>query len=52
MKAHLAFLLAPDEAHGKSAAQLTARRLVADSAEQSRAQHMQLGLAHRPFEAK
>src|SRR5262245_32000364 len=52
MEAHLAILLAPDEAYGKAAAQFTARCLVADAAEQARAQDMQLGLAHGALETK
>src|SRR6516162_5949046 len=52
MEAHLNILLTPHEAHGKPAAQLATRRLVADAAEQACAQHMQLGLAHGALEAK
>jgi hypothetical protein len=50
MEAHLAILLTPHEAHGKSAAQLAACRLVANPAEQACAQHMQL--AHGALQAK
>ena len=52
MEADLAILLTPDEAHGQAAAQLAARRLVADAAVQACAQNMQLGLAHGALEAE
>src|SRR5262245_1957979 len=42
MEADLAICLAPDEADGKAAAQLTTRRLVADAAVEARAQDVQL----------
>src|SRR6202035_4605168 len=51
-KAHLAILLAPDEAHGKAAPQLAACRLVADAAVEAGAQDMQFGLAHGALEAE
>jgi hypothetical protein len=47
MEAYLTILLAPHEAHGKSAAQLATRRLVTDPAEQAGTQHMQLGFGNR-----
>src|ERR1700751_2038695 len=48
----LAILLTPNEAHGKIATQFAARSLVADPAEQTCPQHMQLRFAHGAFEAK
>src|SRR5262249_31509078 len=52
MEAYLTILLAPHEAHGKSAAQLATRRLVTDPAEQAGTQYMQLGFAHGALEAE
>src|SRR5579862_2155192 len=52
VKADIAILLAPDEAHGKAAPQFAARRLVADAAVEAGTQHMQFGLAHSALEAK
>ena len=46
----LAVLVAPDQPDRQAAAQLAARGLVADPALQPRAQHVQLGLAHRPLQ--
>src|SRR3974377_756556 len=50
MEAHPPILLAPDEAHGKTAPQLAACRLVPDASVEARAQHMQFRLAHRALE--
>ena len=52
MEAHFALLLAPDKAHWKAAAQFAASGLVADSAQEPRPQHIQLGLAHGALEPK
>jgi hypothetical protein len=52
MEQHLAICLSPDEANGQSAAQLAARRLVADTAVKPGSQHMQLRLAHGALEAQ
>jgi hypothetical protein len=45
----LCVLLTPNEAHGKIATQFAARSLVADPAEQTCPQHMQLRFAHGAF---
>ena len=52
METHLAILLAPYQAYRKAAAQLTARRLVANSAVEAGTKDMQLGLAHGALETK
>jgi hypothetical protein len=52
VKADLAVLFAPDEAHGETATQFAARRFVADAAEQASPQDVQLGLTHRAFQAE
>ena len=46
----LALFLAPDQPDRQRLAQLSARGLVADPALQPRAQHVQLGLAHRALQ--
>src|SRR5271156_3214155 len=50
--ADLAVFLAPDEAHRETATQFAARGFVADAAEQASPQDVQLGLAHRAFQAE
>src|SRR5271169_1262764 len=52
VKADLAVLLAPDEAHRQTATQFAARGFVADAAEQASPQDVQLGLTHRAFQAE
>jgi hypothetical protein len=52
MEAYLAILLAPDEADGKTTAQLAASGFVADASVETFPQDMQLGLAHRTLEAE
>ncbi len=50
MEADLAVGVAPDETHRQSAPELTAGGLVANAAVQTRAEHVQLGLAHGSLE--
>jgi len=50
MKQHLAVGLAPHEAHGQATPQLATCGLIANAAVETGAQHMQLGLAHRPLQ--
>ena len=52
VKADLAVLFAPDEAHRETATQFAPRRFVADAAEQASPQDVQLGLTHRAFQAE
>ena len=52
MKQDLAVGLTPHEAHGQAAAQLATCGLVANAAVETGSEHMQLGLAHRSFEAE
>ena len=50
MKQNLALGLTPHEAHGQTAPQLAACSLIANAAVETRSEHMQLGLAHRPLQ--
>jgi hypothetical protein len=52
MESHFAIFLTPDEADGKTATQLAASGLVANSAVEAGAQDMQLGFAHGALEAE
>src|ERR1700745_985138 len=52
VKQNLAFSFAPHKAYGKSAPQFTSCSLITNPAIEPGAQHMQLGLAHRSFEAE
>src|SRR5262249_31434027 len=52
VEADLTVLIAPDEADREATPELAASCLIANAAVEARAQHMQLGLAHRAFETE